>query len=425
MYLLLNESQWWDKETQEEYQILQLKGMLEHAYETVPYYNRVFNEWGIRLKDIQCINDLKVIPYLTKETIRENLGEFISRRYKIKKIQYVTTGGSTGIPFGFYRHDKTELVKEWAFVTHIWERGGYNIYRGNRRVILMGQGVTAGEEWFEYRNRNLYLSSSQLNEKNIETYFKKIELFNPDFIQGYTSSLFILARYILEQNLEIKCPQLRAILCVSENILPEQRLVIEAAFHKKVLSFYGHTEHAVIAGECEESTMYHFEPQYGVTEFMNGEQEVNQEDEIGEIVATGFHNFVMPFIRYRTRDLAVYTNNTCTCGRKHVLAKKIVGRKQEVVVTKSGSKVILTGAYKVIFGLQEQIDLAQFYQDSPGEVLLRIVKKKSYQIQSEQQILMELYKKFGDSIKFRILYVDDIERTQRGKHLFHIQKLEV
>lgn len=425
MYLLLNESQWWDKKTQEEYQMLQLKGMLEHAYETVPYYNRVFNEWGIRLKDIQCINDLKVIPYLTKETIRENLGEFISRRYKIKKIQYVTTGGSTGIPFGFYRHDKTELVKEWAFVTHIWERGGYDIYRENRRVILMGQGVTAGEEWFEYRNRKLYLSSSQLNEKNIENYFKKIELFNPDFIQGYTSSLFILARYILEQNLEIKCPQLRAILCVSENILPEQRLVIEAAFHKKVLSFYGHTEHAVIAGECEESTMYHFEPQYGVAEFMNGEQEVNQEDEIGEIVATGFHNFVMPFIRYRTRDLAVYTNNTCTCGRKHVLAKKIVGRKQEVVVTKSGSKVILTGAYKVIFGLQEQIELAQFYQDSPGEVLLRIVKKKSYQIQSEQQILMELYKKFGDSIKFRILYVDDIERTQRGKHLFHIQKLEV
>lgn len=425
MYMLLNKSQWWDKKKQEEYQMLQLQGLLEHAYETVPYYNRIFNEWDIRLKDIQCINDLKLIPYLTKETIRENLEEFISRGYKTNKIQYVTTGGSTGIPFGFYRHDKTELAKEWAFVTHIWGRVGYNIYRENRRAILMGQGVTAGEKWFEYRKRQLYLSSSQLNEKNIETYFRKIELFKPDFIQGYTSSLFILARYMLENNIELTCSQLKAILCVSENILPEQRSVIEAAFHKKVLSFYGHTEHAVIAGECEESTMYHFESQYGVVEFINGEQEVKQEGEIGEIVATGFHNFVMPFIRYRTRDLAVYTNDICTCGRNHVLAKKILGRKQEVVVTKNGSKVILTGAYKIIFALQEQIELAQFYQDCPGEVLLRIVKKKSYKIESERQILMELYKKFGNSINFRILYVDDIERTQRGKHLFHIQKLEV
>ncbi|MDM5154207.1 hypothetical protein QUF88_10270 [Bacillus sp. DX1.1] len=425
MYMFLEESQWWDKKKQEEHQMLKLQELLQYAYEMVPYYKRIFNERDLAPKDIQCMNDLKLIPYLTKEIIREHLEEFISIQYKKKKIQYVTTGGSTGVPFGFYRHDRTELTKEWAFVTHIWGRADYNIRKENRRVILMGQSVTAGTKWFEYRKRQLFLSSSQLNAQNIEAYFKKIESFQPDFIQGYTSSLFLLARYMIEHGLQLPSFHLKAILCVSENILPEQRAIIEAAFNKKILSFYGHTEHAVIAGECENSTMYHFESQYGIVEFANGNQLVNQEDEVGEIIATGFHNPVMPFIRYRTKDLAVCTNKACSCGRNHVLAKRILGREQEVVITKTGNKVILTGAYKVIFSLQEQIELAQFYQDRPGVVILKIVKKNTYRIESEHLILRELYKKFGDSVDIHIVYVDDIERTQRGKQLFHIQKLKV
>jgi phenylacetate-CoA ligase len=72
-YNSLQESQWWSREKLEEYQMQQLSKLLNHAYENVPYYQKVFDERGLRPKDIQNFDDLRKLPYLTKEIIQENL----------------------------------------------------------------------------------------------------------------------------------------------------------------------------------------------------------------------------------------------------------------------------------------------------------------------------------------------------------------
>ena len=71
-YNFLQESQWWSKEQLEEYQIRQLEKLLKHAYENVPYYRKVFDERGLKPKDIQDFDDLKKLPYLTKDDVRIN-----------------------------------------------------------------------------------------------------------------------------------------------------------------------------------------------------------------------------------------------------------------------------------------------------------------------------------------------------------------
>ena len=86
MYAFLQESQWWSREQLEEYQLEQLGRLLEHAYENVPYYRRVFDERGLKPKDIQDFKDLQQLPYLTKEIIQENLPDLVARNCDHRRL---------------------------------------------------------------------------------------------------------------------------------------------------------------------------------------------------------------------------------------------------------------------------------------------------------------------------------------------------
>ena len=147
-YNFLQESQWWSKEKLEEYQMRELEKLLKHAYENVPYYRRLFNERGLKPKDIQNLNDFKKLPYLTKEIIRDNLKDLVAQNYSKLKLQYGTTGGSTGIPMGFYSEKRVSDVKEHAFIVTLWNRVGYKI--GNKCIVLRGniiRSASKGKFW--------------------------------------------------------------------------------------------------------------------------------------------------------------------------------------------------------------------------------------------------------------------------------------
>ena len=92
-YKFLQESQWWSKEQLEEYQLQQLSTLLQHAYENVPYYHRIFDERGLKPQDIQGFTDLQMLPYLTKEDVRTNFNDLIARNIQKEQMDYGTTGG--------------------------------------------------------------------------------------------------------------------------------------------------------------------------------------------------------------------------------------------------------------------------------------------------------------------------------------------
>ena len=296
-YNFLQESQWWSKDKLEEYQMQQLEKLLNHAYNNVSYYKKVFDERGLKPKDIQDFDDLKKLPYLTKEIIRDNLESLVAQNYPRSKLQYSTTGGSTGIPMGFYVEKNTTSAKEWAFMLTQWKRVGIRIR--DKCIVLRGnivQSASKGKFW-EYNpvNKNLIFSSYHMTDETLPGYIAKIRKFRPDFIQAYPSAITILARFMKENNIKA-FPKIKAILCGSENIYPWQRKLLEETFQCRVYSWYGHTEQVVLAGECEKNNYYHVFPEYGIVELIGkGDKTVTQENELGEIVATGFNNFACPF----------------------------------------------------------------------------------------------------------------------------------
>lgn len=421
MYDFLEESQWLDEETKKKYQLEQLKKTIINAYENVPYYKELFDNNNIDAYKIEDFKDIKKIPYLTKDIIRENLDKLYNINYPKYKIEYKITGGSTGVPMGLYQDKFYTRKVEQAFVSQMWSRVGYDRNKKNKIVYLRGINIK-GE--YETNGKHLILNSFLLTQDNFRNYIKYIEKFNPNFINGYPSSLYILANYIIDSGVRVKLPALKAILLTSENIYDFQRNTIEKAFGKRSYSFYGHTERCCIGGECEESRSYHLQSEYGYTELINSKGEDSKiEGELAEIVCTGFINPVMPFIRYRTQDIAVNTLEKCTCGRNYKLIKRVEGRSQDFIFDKDGNIRSFTCQDEPLWEVKQKIDAYQYKQSKYGLIVLNIQKKESLssdEVKSIKISFVDIFKGFDLEIRF----VDKIEKSKSGKFRYLIQEIK-
>lgn len=427
-YAFLQKSQHWSREKLEKYQLQQLRKLLHHAYENVPYYRRIFDEHDMKPDNIKTLDDLRKLPYLTKEIIQDNLENLVAKNISKSNLRFVTTAGSTGTPLGFYCERSIRSAREQAFIITQWQRVGYKF--GDKHIVLRGNIVPCakkGKFWdYDPIYNRLILSSYHLSDENLPKYIEEIKKFKPRFIRAYPSAITILARFMKENNIE-PFPSVKAILCASENVYQVQRNLLEDVFSCRVFSHYGHTEQAVLAGECECSTYYHVFPEYGITELINKDgNPVSEEDEVGEIVATGFGNYAMPFIRYRTMDLGVFTNQKCKCGREYLILKRVEGRLQEMIITKDNRLIPLTA---LIFAQHlnafSRVKNMQIIQEDAAEIVMKIVKAKAYSRKDEKEILQRIRKVTDNQLDVKFEYVDDIPKTRRGKSLFLIQKLPI
>jgi phenylacetate-CoA ligase len=423
-YNFLKKSQNWDETRLEEYQIEQLSKLLEHSYENVPYYTRIFDENGLKTSDIQDFKDLRLLPYLNKDLIRNNLKDLKAKNFSQNKFEYVTTGGTSGKPLGFYYERGVSRAQEWAYIKSLWEEVGYNFR--DKCVILKGNVVESSDKGKYWGNtffgRWLLLSSYHMTDKNLFNYVKKIKEFKPKFIQAYPSTITILASFMKKNSIK-PFDSIKAILCGSENFYKEQRELVEDVFNCRTFTWYGHSERTLLAGECEESSKYHLFPQYGVFELVNSKGKIlKNKGTKGEIVGTGLTNYIMPLIRYKTDDMTSL-GDKCNCNKNYQIIENVTGRwTQEFIVSKEGNLIPIT-AINMHSNVFDSVEQFQFLQEIEGQLIIRIVKKGSYTYNDTQRIKYEIIKKLGKETKLEFQFLDEIPRTSRGKYRFLIQKL--
>jgi phenylacetate-CoA ligase len=421
----LDESEHWSAERLSEFQWTKLKEILKQAYTYVPHYRKVFHQLGAVPEDIVSFSDYRKLPLLSKQEVRDHLREFVAENIPKSRRSYVTTGGSTGTPVGFFFDKGVSDALEWAFITTLWRRVGYK--PGDRTAVFRGGVVSNGKLWEAAPLQNsIIFSSYHLTEDRLPVYLERMRKLRPRYIQAYPSSISIVAQFMLEKRLP-PVEGIRAVLCGSENLYPEQRKLIEEAFQCRVYSWYGQAEKVCLAGECEYDSKLHVFPEYGVTELIdqNGEA-ITAPGKVGEIVATGFLSMSMPLIRYKTNDLAVWAEGYCKkCGRQYPMFERIEGRLQEFIVTGTNRLISMT-AINMHSPVFDNVRQFRFYQEVPGKVILRIVPKGSYNREyDDMQITSELMKKLGDDVSLEIEVVSEIPRTVSGKHRFLDQRLPI
>jgi len=423
-YRLLEKSQRWSEYQLLNYQNEQLRKLIRYSYENVPYYRESFNRLGITPNDIKVTSDLQKLVFLTKELCRENFEHLISKRFSRFGMFYNTTGGTSGRPFGFYVSNEA-YQKEWAFMITQWNRVGYK--PSDRKITLRGVPFEDRKKLWQYNPiyNEIQLSPFHMSDKNLSEYVNVIREFAPRYIHGYPSAGAILAKYILKRDIQ-NLPIINAFLAASESVYQGQRELIEKAFHTRFFSWYGQSEKVILAGECSHSHHYHIFPEYGITELVDENGEVITEaGKIGELVGTGFLNYAMPFIRYKTGDYAEYVDAECKCGRQYKLIKNVSGRWiQEMLVGKDGALISLT-AINMHSKVFDNVERFQFVQDKQGEAVLKIVKGNGYTEKDSIGILKELKNKVGNNLDIELSYVDGIPKSPSGKSIFLVQKLDV
>ena len=128
----LQDAETWDRERVELHQLQRLQNVVRHAYDHTSAYRRLFNGAGLEPEELRTLNDFRRLPFVTKEAIRDALEEYSA---PWPERQYVTTGGSTGIPFGFYR-DQLAFARELASKAHQYHRVGWR--EGDRQLVFRG-----------------------------------------------------------------------------------------------------------------------------------------------------------------------------------------------------------------------------------------------------------------------------------------------
>ena len=420
LYEFLHVSEGWSQSKLRRFQALQLRKLLSYAVKNVPFYN------GVKLTG-DPFRDIKRFPIVTKDIIQQNLSDFISNNMTRYNTHLATTGGTSGRQLRFYL-DNSAYAKEWAFIIKLWERTGYKL--GDKVISIRGVEFRRADRGIYWQEQPIYnaveLSPFHMNPKTLPLYIEKIKEWMPQFIHGYPSAITILAKYILSNDVK-GLPRIKGLLLASENLYPGQRKPLEEAFKARVFSWYGQSEKVILAGECEFSSYYHVFPEYGYTELLGRDgSTIEQPGEEGELVGTGFLNYAMPFIRYRTGDYAKLSEEqACACRRHYKLIEDVKGRRlQEMVVGKHGSLISLT-ALNIHSDELNKVYNFQFFQDKPGEVMLRLKVNKNFKKQDEKGIIEAFRRKVGDELDIVIEKVSEIELTPTGKTSFLVQKLDL
>jgi phenylacetate-CoA ligase len=334
----------------------------------IPFYRDLYSAHAVVLDNIKKFEDISKLPIVTKEMLKKVP---IEERSALVKGRYVAnTGGSTGSPLNFYITPRL-IPKEWAHMHNIWAKLGYD-----QSMLKMGfGGRNLGKKNVVYdglRHQyaiNVYKKFEQVAPE-IRDILKKEKVY---YLHGYPSAISEFST-----NCEKYAPDLitclrqtlRGVFLGSEYPTQLYRDRIESTFGVPTVSWYGHTERAVLAWEKSDEYVYYPFQTYGYCEVVP-----NQETGGWRLIGTSYDNYCSPFVRYDTGD---------DVEPVEVLDGLVVsfrirsGREGDFVIDRQGAKIPLTA---LIFGRHHRLfniaSFVQVRQVAPGKATIIVTPKET------------------------------------------------
>lgn len=399
------------------YQDERLRMIVTHAYANVPFYKRRWDEHKVKPSDIRGVADLPKLPLLTRDDIRGHFGELCSSGVNPKNIKSGHTSGTTGTPLTVGYDEETIYVAYAALDRHYRWAGCRLAKDGDRIAVARGNVIVPLDQktppfWRTNRWHNqLLLSSFHLSKQNLPAYLDALADFRPDVVDGYPSTLYVLAKYL--ESVGRTFP-VRAVISSSETLYDFQRQVIEASFKTRVFDYYALAERVVFSGECERHEGHHLAAEYGVAEVVDAEGLPVPTGTVGKLVGTSLHNKAMPLIRYVTNDMTGLQSRRCSCGRRLPIMNDVTTKAEDVLTLKDGrliSPSVLTHPFKPLDCIQG----SQIVQMDPSTVIVRLIPGPAYTDEHTRRLTEELKARLGDDVQVEVQMVDRLEQKANGK----------
>ena len=396
-----------------------LRDLIKHAYETVPFYQAKFDNVGLGSDIVNGIVNIESLPILKRDDLRDCRDALVSSTADKSSLIFGKTGGSTGNPVSFY-YDRAAYDKMLAAQWRLFMWAGWR--SGERVLTFWGalQDLTAKGKLRKVIGEQLTgevtIPVYEFDDDKMAGWLNRINSLKPSILYGYPSVLAALARYIVNSG---KRPvKIRGVFSTAEVLYDEQRRVIEAAFKCKVFNQYGCREIPAVAGECSHGNMHMFSDMAYV------ENLPDEETQNKRLIITSLSNWSMPLVRYELGDMGQLREEGCDCGLPFPVMEMGMCKSNDVFAMPNGRRVhpsYFNSLLKDVSGLSEY----QFRQVSLVEIILYITKKDSSNILVREleslqgRIQQDLY----HDMTFRVEVVDAMPRAKSGKFRYIVSDI--
>ena len=350
-----------------------LKEQVKYVYENVAPYRKKMDEMGVKPEDINGIEDLHKLPFITKDDLRDEYPYGYVAVPLDECVRIQSTSGTTGRRVvAFYTKEDIEVWEDCC-ARAIVAAGG-----SNKDVchVCYGYGLFTGGPGLNGGSHKVGCLTLPMSSGNTERQLQFMEDLGSTIICCTPSYALNLGEAIKEKGIKDKL-KLKAGIFGAEPWTEEMRRDIEESLGIKAYDIYGLTEISGpgVSFECEAQAGMHIQEDHFIAEIIDPETgEVLPEGSVGELVFSCITKKAFPLLRYRTRDLCILTREKCSCGRTHVRMKKPTGRSDDMMVIKG---------VNVWPSQIETVILNQGYQANYQIVVDRINNKDRIELQVE------------------------------------------
>ena len=299
-----------------------------------PFYKRVLGERGITSDTIKTIDDVRRLPFTTKQDLRENYPFGLVGGNMKDAIRIHSSSGTTGNPtvVTYSRHD----IESWA---NMIARSMYMVGCRDTDVFQnsSGYGMFTGGLGFQYGAEKLGATTVPAAAGNSKRQIMFIRDFGTTCLHAIPSYAIRLAEVFHEEGIDPRSTKLHTLFIGAEPHTDEQRRRIERLLGVKAYNSFGMTEMngPGVAFECQEQNGMHLWEDNYILEIIDPDTlEPVPDGEIGEMVLTTLDRTMMPILRYRTHDLTRILPGDCPCGRTHIRIDRIKGRTDDMFIIK-------------------------------------------------------------------------------------------
>lgn len=402
------------REALEKLQLERLQKTVRHCM-NAEFYREKFAELGITPDDIQSLDDVRRLPFTTKEDLRDHYPFGLSCVPMRECTRLHSSSGTTGNPT-VVLHTQKDL-DEWANAVArcLWMVGSRpdDVFQNSA-----GYGMFTAGLGFQYGAERVGMLTVPAAAGNTTRQIKFIKDFGTTVLHAIPSYASRIYEVMKEEGVDPRRDTKLRVLCIgAEPHSEEQRRRIEQDLGVKAYNSYGISEMMGpgVAFECEEQNGLHIWEDYFIVEIIDPVTlEPVAEGEIGELVITTINREAMPLLRYRTRDLTRLLPGTCPCGRSHRRLARLQGRSDDMIILK-GVNIFPIQIEKILLKFKELSSdyLITIETTDSGDVMTVEVELNQLFADDYKQLLT-LEKTIARQLKDEILITPKIRLVQKG-----------
>ena len=395
-------------------QLERLQATVRHCMNS-PFYKKRFQEAGITPEDIKSLDDIRRIPFTTKQDLRDTYPFGMASVPLRECTRLHSSSGTTGTPTVIL-HTRKDL-EEWAaqVARNLWMVGlrPDDVFQNSS-----GYGMFTGGLGFQYGAERLGMLTVPAAAGNSLRQIKFITDFGTTALHAVPS--YVTRLYEVMRSMDVdprRDTKLKVLAIGAEPHSEEQRRRIEEMMGVKAYNSFGMSEMCGpgVGFECQEQNGLHFWEDYYIVEIVNPETlEPVPDGEIGELVLTTLCREAMPLLRYRTRDLTRVLGRSCPCGRNHVRLDRMRGRSDDMMVLR-GVNIFPIQIEKILMNFSELASnyLITLTTDKENDNMLVEVELEEL-FTDDFHRLQELTKRIQRALKDEILLTPVVKLLPKG-----------